>query len=103
MSGMPATSCTAAVIDPPWLRNAEAPMRSDSYGPADGGRNLAEPIAAKNPASANSTINYFNEIGTISPVRKAGLGCPRRNPKSAETDRFEVVVGLDDFHQAVLG
>src|SRR5215831_11518457 len=49
MSGVPATSCTAAVIDPPWLRNTEAPLRSDSYGPADGGRNLAEPITAKNP------------------------------------------------------
>jgi hypothetical protein len=49
-------------------------MRSDSSGPADGGGNLAEAKAAKNPPAANGTINYFNKIGTVSPVRKAGLG-----------------------------
>jgi len=47
---------------------------SDSYGPADGGRNLAEATAAQNPQLPNSTINYFNKIGADSPVRKAGLG-----------------------------
>jgi hypothetical protein len=40
--------------------------RSDSYGPADGGGNLAEATAAKNPAIPNGTINYFNEIGAAS-------------------------------------
>jgi hypothetical protein len=50
-------------------------MRSDSYGPADGGGNLAEPMAAKNPLRPNGTINYFNKIGPFSSVRKAGLGC----------------------------
>ncbi len=50
-------------------------MRSDSYGPADGGGNLAEALASKNPLQPNSTINYFNKIGAVSPVRKAGLGC----------------------------
>jgi hypothetical protein len=51
-------------------------MRSDSYGPADGGGNLADATAAKNPAAPNGTINYFNKIGAVSSVRKAGLGCP---------------------------
>jgi hypothetical protein len=32
------------------------------------GGNLAEATAAKNPAAVNSTINYFNKIGTVSPV-----------------------------------
>jgi hypothetical protein len=49
-------------------------MRSDSYGPADGGGNLAEASAAKNPPASNGTINNFNKIGTVSPVRKAELG-----------------------------
>jgi hypothetical protein len=43
-------------------------MGSDSYGPADGGGNLAEATAAKNPAIPNGTINYFNEIGAASSV-----------------------------------
>jgi hypothetical protein len=77
-------------------------MRSDSYGPADGGGNLAEATAAKNPLRPNSTINYFNEIGMPSPVRKAGLGCSAAPAAgSAETDRFEVIVRFDDFHQPV--
>jgi hypothetical protein len=49
-------------------------MRSDSYGPADSGGNLAEATAAKNPPATNGTINYFNKIGMVSPVRKAQLG-----------------------------
>jgi hypothetical protein len=40
------------------------------------GGNLAEATAAKNPATPNGTINYFNKIGAVSPVWKAGLGCP---------------------------
>jgi len=49
-------------------------MRSDSYGPADGG-NLPEAAAPKNPPQPNAAINYFNKIGAASLVRKAGLGC----------------------------
>jgi len=44
------------------------------YGPADGGGNLADAMAAKNPPRPISTINYFNKIGMVSPVRRAGLG-----------------------------
>src|SRR5690349_9507447 len=88
MSGRATLSCIAAVIGPPWLRNAEAPVLSDSNGPADGGRNLADALAAKNPPRLNSTINYFNKIGAVSPVRKAGLGCPaaktRRQPNPTD-------------------
>jgi hypothetical protein len=43
-------------------------MGSDSYGPADGGGNLAEATAAKNPAALYGAINYFNKIGTVSSV-----------------------------------
>jgi hypothetical protein len=43
-------------------------MGSDSYGPADGGGNLAEATAAKNPAALYGTINYVNTIGMVSPV-----------------------------------
>jgi hypothetical protein len=32
------------------------------------GGNLAEATAAKNPAIPDSTINYFNNIGTLSPA-----------------------------------
>jgi hypothetical protein len=31
-------------------------------------------MAAKNPLLPNGTINYFNNIGALSPVRKAELG-----------------------------
>jgi hypothetical protein len=48
-------------------------MRSDSYGPADGG-NLPDATAAKNPPQPNAAINYFNKIGAASLVQKAGLG-----------------------------
>ncbi|MGB2598113.1 MAG: hypothetical protein WBC87_24715, partial [Pseudolabrys sp.] len=41
---------------------------------SDGGGNLADAMAAKNPPRPISTINYFNKTGGISPVRKAGLG-----------------------------
>jgi len=51
-------------------------IRSDSYGRLMAGGNLAEATAAKNPATPNGTINYFNKIGAVSPVWKAGLGCP---------------------------
>ena len=75
MSGRPATSCTAAVIDPPWASGPpEAPDAVRlSNGPADGGGNLADAKPAKNPAAANNTINYINEIAIGGPVRKAGL------------------------------
>ena len=79
-------------------------MRSDSYGPADGGGNLAEAKAPKNPPRPNSTINYFNKIGAIHPVRKAGLGC--RGViinRSAESYRFQIIVGLDDLYQPIFG
>jgi len=48
-------------------------MRSDSYGPADGG-NLPDAAASKNPPQPNATINYFNKIGAVSLAQKAGLG-----------------------------
>src|SRR4249920_692064 len=103
MSGRPAISCTAAVIDPPWLRNAEAA----DFGPTHtvrlmAGSNLAEAKAAKNPPRRNGTINYFNKIGAIHPVRKAGLGCPGAiTSRSAESHRFQIIVGLDDLYQPI--
>lgn len=54
---------------------AEAPVRSDGYGPAEYVGNLADAADAKNPGVVNNTINYFNEIGCRGRVRKAGQGC----------------------------
>jgi hypothetical protein len=50
-------------------------MWSDPNGPADGGGNLADELAGKNPGPPNNTINYINEIGIAAPLGKAGLGC----------------------------
>jgi hypothetical protein len=57
------------------LRDFASLTHPDSFPSGWYGSNLAEATAPKNPPQPNSTINHFNEIGAVSPVQKAGLGC----------------------------
>src|SRR5215470_9232576 len=104
MSGRPVISSVATVIDPPWSRNARDPKFGSSNAARKAGATLSETVSAAKPPCHNAIYMKLQELDCNRAAHKAAMpDTGRWGIRLAKAHRFEILVGLNDLAQPILG